>query len=67
MWRNYESYLTQQHDVELPFTALEATYDLISGGYATNYMTNEVQKKMDVGFITEKAEFTPAQLKRLGK
>ncbi|MNQ53347.1 hypothetical protein D3C85_673850 [compost metagenome] len=67
LWRNYESYLTQQHDVELPFTALEATYDLISGGYATNYMTNEVQKKMDVGFITEKAEFTPAQLKRLGK
>lgn len=67
LWRNYESYLTQQHDVELPFTALEATYDLISGGYATNYMTNEVQKKMDVGFTTQKAEFTPAQLKRLGK
>ncbi|MGE8066001.1 DUF1329 domain-containing protein [Pseudomonas sp. NPDC089569] len=67
LWRNYESYMTQQHDLELPFTAMEATYDLISGGYATNYMTNEVQKKMDIGFSTPKAEFTPAQLKRLGK
>jgi hypothetical protein len=67
LWRNYESYLTQQHDLELPFTVMEATYDLISGGYATNYMTNEVPKKMDVGFIAQKDEFTPAQLKRLGK
>ncbi|MNP62670.1 hypothetical protein D3C76_1579700 [compost metagenome] len=30
-------------------------------------MTNEVPKKMEVGFTTQKAEFTPAQLKRLGK
>lgn len=67
LWRNYEAYLTQQHDIELPITAVEATYDLISGGYATNYMTNEVPKKMEVGFTTQKAEFTPAQLKRLGK
>lgn len=67
LWRSYESYLTQMHDIEMPFTALEATYDLISGSYATNYLTNEVPKKMDVGFTTQMAEFTPAQLKRLGK
>jgi len=67
LWRHYESYLTQMHDLEMPFTALEATYDLISGAYATNYLTNEVPKKMAVGFTTQVAEFTPAQLKRLGK
>ena len=67
LWRNYESYMTQLHDIELPLTAMEATYDLISGGYATNYLTNEVPKKIEIGFSTQKDEFTPAQLKRLGK
>ncbi|MNN83042.1 hypothetical protein D3C81_2000470 [compost metagenome] len=55
------------HDIQLPLTAVEATYDLISGRYATNYMTNEIGQKMEFGAEIQVAEFTPAQLKRLGK
>ncbi|MNN76902.1 hypothetical protein D3C81_1933200 [compost metagenome] len=67
LWRNYESHLLMLHDVQLPMTAVEATYDLISGRYAANYMTNEVDHKMEIGAEMQAAEFTPAQLKRLGK
>lgn len=67
LWRNYESHLTMQHDLELPLTAVEATYDLMSGRYAASSLTNEVGKKMAFGVSAQKADFTPAQLKRLGK
>ncbi|TDF86260.1 DUF1329 domain-containing protein [Pseudomonas sp. H9] len=67
LWRNYESHLTMLHDRELPMTAAEVTYDLISGRYAANYLTNEIQKPIETGFVSSLNEFTPAQLKRLGK
>jgi len=67
LWRNYESHLTMFHDVQLPFTVAETTYDLISGRYVANYLTNEVGQKQQYGEAMPKAEFTPAQLKRLGK
>ncbi|MDG9925117.1 MULTISPECIES: DUF1329 domain-containing protein [unclassified Pseudomonas] len=67
LWRSYESHLAMYHDVQLPITVAEATYDLISGRYATNYLTNEVTQKAEFGASMSKAEFTPAQLKRLGK
>ncbi|MCY1308080.1 hypothetical protein D9M70_580630 [compost metagenome] len=55
------------HDLTLPWTALEATYDLISGRYNVSYLTNEVPQKMEFGTYYNKAEFTPAALKRVGK
>ncbi|MFJ2484840.1 DUF1329 domain-containing protein [Pseudomonas sp. NPDC087639] len=67
LWRNYESHLTFLHDIELPLTALETTYDLISGNYSANFMTNEVSKKMQFGASGRKADYTPAELKRQGK
>ncbi|MNJ14153.1 hypothetical protein D3C77_83680 [compost metagenome] len=67
LWRFYESHLTQLHDIEMPITAVEVTYDLISGRYAANYLTNEVPKKIEIGFVSTRAEFTPVQLKRMGK
>ncbi|MCP8467092.1 DUF1329 domain-containing protein [Pseudomonas sp. ZM23] len=67
LWRYYESFLTQYHDLQLPLTALESTYDLISGRYSVNYLTNEEPRRMEVGKPLSEAEFTPAQLKRLGK
>lgn len=67
LWRNYESHLAMLHDVQLPLTVAEATYDLISGRYAVNYLTNEVERKAQFGAAMAKAEFTTAQLKRLGK
>ncbi|EQM68495.1 DUF1329 domain-containing protein [Pseudomonas tohonis] len=67
LWRSYESHLAMLHDIQLPLTVAEATYDLISGRYAVNYLTNEVTSKAQYGESMSKAEFTPAQLKRLGK
>lgn len=67
LWRSYESHIAMLHDIQLPLTVAEATYDLISGRYAVNYLTNEVTSKARYGEILSKSEFTPAQLKRLGK
>ncbi|MGE9764932.1 DUF1329 domain-containing protein [Pseudomonas sp. PDM20] len=67
LWRNYESFLTMYHDLQLPMTAAEATYDLISGIYAVNYLTNAIGHRAEFGKEVKEAEFTPAELKRLGK
>ncbi|QEY72087.1 DUF1329 domain-containing protein [Pseudomonas denitrificans (nom. rej.)] len=67
LWRNYESFLTMYHDLQLPMTAAEATYDLISGIYAVNYLTNAIDHRAEFGKEVKEAEFTPAELKRLGK
>ncbi|WP_134597477.1 DUF1329 domain-containing protein, partial [Pseudomonas aeruginosa] len=67
LWRNYESFLTQYHDLQLPMTAVETTYDLISGLYAVNYLTNGIDHRAEFGKPVKEAEFTPAELKRLGK
>ncbi|MFK8402302.1 DUF1329 domain-containing protein [Pseudomonas sp. BGr12] len=67
LWRNYESFLTMYHDLQLPMTAAEATYDLISGIYAVNYLTNAIDHRAEFGKDVTEAEFTPAELKRLGK
>lgn len=67
LWRSQECYLVQFHDVEVPYYAAEATYDLISGRYAVTNLTNGVATKWEWGKMLSKADFTPAQLKRLGK
>ncbi|MCQ4328911.1 DUF1329 domain-containing protein [Stutzerimonas stutzeri] len=67
LWRSYESHIVMLHDIQLPMTAVEATYDLISGRYAVNYLANEVTSKAQFGETLSKSEFTPARLKRLGK
>ncbi|MEN0108632.1 MAG: DUF1329 domain-containing protein [Pseudomonas sp.] len=67
LWRTYESHTAMLHDIQLPLTVAEATYDLISGRYAVNYLANEVSVKAVFGEPMSKSEFTPAQLKRMGK
>ncbi|MCQ4288795.1 DUF1329 domain-containing protein [Pseudomonas stutzeri] len=67
LWRSYESHIVMLHDIQLPMTAVEATYDLISGRYAVNYLANEVTSKAQFGETLSKSEFTPARLKRLGR
>ncbi|MCY1418562.1 hypothetical protein D9M71_341230 [compost metagenome] len=54
-------------ELTLPWTALESTYDMISGCYNVSYMTNETPQKMEFGAYYNKADFTPAALKRVGK
>ncbi|TDF83805.1 DUF1329 domain-containing protein [Pseudomonas sp. H9] len=67
LWRVQENHMVQFHDVEVPYYAGEITYDLMSGRYAANTLTNEVNHKWTWGEVLSKADFTPALLKRLGK
>jgi hypothetical protein len=67
LWRMYENYPMQLPDVDVPFPAMDATYDLISGRYTTNFMTNEYQQKMVFNETTTKDYYSPAALRRYGK
>jgi hypothetical protein len=67
LWRVQESHMVQFHDVEVPYNAGDVTYDLQSGRYAVNNITNGIEKKWIWGEKLSKSEYTPAQLKRLGK
>jgi hypothetical protein len=67
LWRVQESHMVQFHDVEVPYNAGDVTYDLQSGRYAVNNITNGIEKKWVWGEKLSKSEYTPAQLKRLGK
>ncbi len=67
LWRMYENYPMQLADIEVPFPAMDATYDLISGRYTTNFMTNEYQKKMVFNEPGMKADYSPSALRRWGK
>ncbi|MNF18298.1 hypothetical protein D3C76_1873210 [compost metagenome] len=57
----------QLPDVDAPFPAMDATYDLISGRYTTNFMTNEYQKKMVFNLTASKDFYSPGALRRYGK
>ena len=67
LWRVYENYPMQLPDVDAPFPAMDATYDLISGRYTTNFMTNEYQKKMVFNLTASKDFYSPGALRRYGK
>ncbi|MNZ56382.1 hypothetical protein D3C78_743270 [compost metagenome] len=67
LWRMYENYPMQLADIEVPFPAMDATYDLISARYTTNFMTNEYPQKMVFNALAKKEDYSPAALRRYGK
>ncbi|HEF4759584.1 TPA: DUF1329 domain-containing protein [Pseudomonas putida] len=67
LWRMYENYPMQLPDVDAPFPAMEATYDLISGRYTTNWMSNEYPQKAVFNQLATKEDYSPAALRRDGK
>ncbi|MCY1536685.1 hypothetical protein D9M68_721500 [compost metagenome] len=67
LWRLFESHFVMLYDNQVPATAVETTYDLISGRYIAAQMSNEISQKVEYGKPMEKAGFTPAQIRRLGK
>lgn len=67
LWRIYENYPMQLPDVDTPFPALDATYDVVSGRYTTNFMTNEYRQKMVFNQPATKDDYSPAALRRDGK
>lgn len=67
LWRVFEAHFAMLYDQQVPVTAAEATYDLISGRYGVAQLTNEVTQKAEHGVLMDPSEFTPAQIRRLGK
>ncbi|MBF6037314.1 MULTISPECIES: DUF1329 domain-containing protein [Pseudomonas] len=67
LWRLFEAHYAMLYDVQVPTTVAETTYDLISGRYGVSQMTNEVNQKVAYGAPMVKADFTPAEIRRLGK
>ncbi len=67
LWRLFESHFAMLYDKQVPVTAAEATYDLISARYGVGQITNEVVQKAEYGELMEASQFTPAEIRRLGK
>ncbi|WP_274642746.1 DUF1329 domain-containing protein [Pseudomonas serbica] len=67
LWRLFEAHYAMLYDVQVPITVAETTYDLISGRYGVSQMTNEVSHKVEYGMPMVKADFTPAEIRRIGK
>lgn len=67
LWRVQQEFLVPYHDAQVTYFAGEATYDLISGRYAVNNISNGVKEKWVWNEQLSKSNFTPAELKRIGK
>lgn len=69
LWRVSEAYAMQyiDKDVNVPWYAAEALYDLISGRYLVIGLTNEEEVGFDFSLNSRHGDFTPAAIRRLGK
>lgn len=66
LWRVAESHALQYYGNAVPFYAAEALYDLQSGRYLTIGLTNEAPQPFVFDFTPDRANYTPAGLRRLG-
>lgn len=67
LWRVGESYHLQYRDVNVPWIAAEALYDLQSGRYLVGSLTNEEGIGFDFTQRFKYKDFTPQAIRRLGK
>lgn len=67
LWRVFEAHFAMLYDIKVPTTVAETTYDLLSGRYGVAQLSNEVNQKVEYGMPMSKADFTPAEVRRLGK
>ncbi len=66
LWRVGQSMLMQEYNVQTPWYAFEALYDLVSGRYGVYGMTNEESNWVKFGVPASANEFTPAALRTSG-
>lgn len=67
LWRVGEAYHMQYRDVNVPWIAAEALYDLQSGRYLVGSLTNEEGIGFDFSQRFKYQDFTPQAIRRLGK
>ncbi|BET24931.1 uncharacterized protein DUF1329 [Limnobacter thiooxidans] len=66
LWRVAEAHNIQYYNEMVPFYAAEALYDLQAGRYLTIGLTNEAAQPFVFDFTPDRANYTPAGLRRLG-
>lgn len=66
LWRVAEAHAQDYYNVQVPWYALEALYDLQSGRYLALGMKNEEKSAYDFGFTATTSDFTPAALRQDG-
>jgi len=66
LWRVAEAHAQDYYNVQVPWYALEALYDLQSGRYLALGMKNEEKSAYDFGFTATTSDFTPAALRQEG-
>lgn len=67
LWRVAEAYNLMFHDVNTPWMAVEALYDLNSGRYLATGLSNEEPRFMTWGKKANRRDFSSSALRRLGR
>lgn len=68
MWRVKEAHNVSHYQVNVPWYAVEVSYDLISGRYLPIGLENEISGyTYEWNYPAESNEYTPAALRRAGK
>ena len=66
LWRVAEAHSLQMYDQDVPWYAVETLYDLLSGRYLAQGLTNEENNPYAFGVQRQSRDFTPAALRRAG-
>ncbi|MFP3977844.1 DUF1329 domain-containing protein [Marinobacter sp. KMM 10035] len=66
LWRVAEAHSMQFYDRDVPWYAIETLYDLLSGRYLVNGLTNEETNPYQFGVQRQSRDYTPAALRRAG-
>lgn len=66
LWRVAEAHSMQFYDHDVPWYAIETLYDLLSGRYLVNGLTNEETNPYQFGVQRQSRDYTPAALRRAG-
>lgn len=67
LWRVSEAHMIQAYDVKIASFAFEAIYDLLSGRYLVNGLSNEEETPVEFGTERRASYYTPAALRRSGR
>lgn len=54
------------YDKQIPWTGVEALYDLINGRYIVSGLRNEEKSPIEFGFPAQAADYTPTALRKAG-
>ncbi|SDW43249.1 DUF1329 domain-containing protein [Marinobacter mobilis] len=66
LWRVAEAHNMYFYDRDVPWYAIETLYDLLSGRYLANGLTNEESNPYQFGVDRASRDYTPAALRRAG-